>query len=46
MPNASDAMCDNLWFEGTFIFCTITKTGKVIINTLIPAKYHTISRFV
>ena len=28
MPNASDAMCDNLWFEGTFIFCTITKTGE------------------
>lgn len=44
MPKVYDAKRDNQTTDGMFIFCIITKTGKVIINTLIPAKYQTISR--
>lgn len=39
-----DATFERTGEEGILSFCMQTKTGNVIINTLMPPKSHTISR--
>ena len=39
-----DATFERTGEEGILSFCIQTKTGNVIINTLMPPKSHTISR--